>query len=323
MISINDVKRRLPENALCAFEQQFSPAVFNKLLLAFRAERVSSFRVNTLKAERQDVLRRLRSDSINVQEVGYIPNAFTTDGKNNKQLLNHPLTKNGEIYLQSISSMVPPLLLDPQPGSMVLDIAAAPGSKTSQLAALMKNTGHIDAVEPEFIRIERLRHNLTLLGAEIVETHHTTGQKFTAERLDHYDFVLADVPCSGEGRFSVYDRASYGNWRESEILRFSNLQKKLLSAAIRSAKKNAVIVYSTCTLNCRENEEVVHTVLQEFKGNVTVVPVPQNYKKITDVIPTFKSHAGTVYAVEISGALRVLPSQFTEGFFMCILKKNE
>lgn len=320
MRSIADVERYLPKEALEQLQSQFSPTVYNRLLLAFRTERVTSFRVNTLKADKSEVLQRLRKDGFKCTQVTAVPNGFYCDTNCDKQLLKHELAVSGHIYLQSISSMLPAEILYPSVNSSVLDIAAAPGSKTTQMAAIMGNTGHIDAIEPDFIRVERLKHNCALLGTDNVTIHHTTGQKFTADKHECFEYILADVPCSGEGRFSIHDRASYIGWKKNEINRLANLQKKLLAGAIQALQPGGKLLYSTCTLNCTENEEVIDAVLRDC-SSMTILPISREFYVGKNTIAPFTSFNGTKYSPELSKSMRVLPSETTEGFFICLMEK--
>lgn len=322
MRPIADVERYLPKEALEDLRAQFSPTVYNRLLLAFRAERVTSFRVNTLKADKLAVLQRLRKDGFKCTQVPSVTNGYYCDTNCDKKLIKHELTTSGHIYLQSISSMLPAEILHPAMNSSVLDIAAAPGSKTTHMAAIMGNTGDIDAIEPEFIRVERLKHNCALLGADNVTVHHTTGQKFTADKHEYYEYILADVPCSGEGRFSIHDRASYIGWKKSEINRLANLQKKLLAGAIQALQPGGKLLYSTCTLNCTENEEVVDTIIREY-DMMSILPIPRDFYIGKNTIAPFTMFNGAHYSQELSKSMRVLPSETTEGFFICLMKKNE
>jgi 16S rRNA (cytosine1407-C5)-methyltransferase len=251
-----------------------------------------------------------------------IPGAFLLDKNEDQRLLKTEAAQSGRIYLQSISSMLPPLILKPAPGETILDIAASPGSKTSQIAAMMKNQGHIDAVEPDFIRLERLKHNMELLGASIITCHQSEGQKFTPDRPAFYDRILADVPCSGEGRFNIHDKASYLNWKASELSRFSRLQKKLLVSAIQALKPGGTLVYSTCTLNPLENEEVVQSVIEEPALKIKLQEIDPVYHQFREKIRPFQEYNGRIFSKEVRKCLKILPSENLEGFFICLFKKQ-
>ncbi|WDU83892.1 RsmB/NOP family class I SAM-dependent RNA methyltransferase [Caloramator sp. Dgby_cultured_2] len=141
--------------------------------------------------------------------------------------------KEGQIYLQNLSSMIPPIILDPKEGEKVLDVAAAPGSKTTQMAAMMKNMGFILANEADKIRAERLKYNLKLQGVEIAEVRVGKGEKIGEEYPEFFDKVLLDVPCSGEGIISIKDPKTYRGWSLKEVERLFRLQKNYLKAHIK------------------------------------------------------------------------------------------
>ena len=130
----------------------------------FLAKKFRSFRVNALKADRVGIFTQLRTQGIHFQEVPWYPDAFIVDLIHAKQLLTSPLCVQGMIYAQGLESMLAPIVLDPRPGWQVLDLCAAPGSKTTQIAALMDNQGNIMANEPVRDRFFGLRRSLSYWG---------------------------------------------------------------------------------------------------------------------------------------------------------------
>lgn len=317
MISIDQLKKKLPKEALGLFENQFTPSQFNKLLLAFRETRKPSFRVNTIKSDRIEVIKTLQHEAIKTINVPFINNAYIIKG-DNKQLMNSSLIKEGKIYAQSLSSMIPALILSPRKNEKILDIASAPGSKTTQIAALMQNTGSIDALEPDKIRVQKLYHNIKLLGVSNVNVINQKGDYFYKGRELNYDRVLVDVPCSGEGRFNIHDVSSYANWRVKNIHKYSNLQVKLLKSAIYAAKANGTIVYSTCTLNVNENEKVIDAIMNDQNLDIEILDID---KKFRDLEESYNSFDGKNFDRSINKALRIMPSSKFEGFFICKIKK--
>jgi 16S rRNA (cytosine1407-C5)-methyltransferase len=231
-----------------------------------------------------------------------------------REVRDWELYRQGKIYLQSLSSMIPALALGPRPAERVLDVAAAPGSKTTQMAALMENRGFILANELDQVRAERLAYNLRLQGCGIAEVRIGRGERLGAEASDGFDRVLLDVPCSGEGRFIVFEPATSRPWSPRAITECVRLQKKLVASGVRAARPGGVLVYSTCTLNLEENEKLVQWALESFPLVVESIPLP---------IPG--SFAGMARGLDpsIAKALRVFPDQEREGFFVCRLRKRE
>ena len=131
--------------------------------------------------------------------------------------------EKGYIYLQSLSSMIPPIVLNPKPKKKILDLTAAPGSKTTQLSAIMENQGYILANELDKIRCERLKYNVDMQGAKIVEVVNGRGEKIGEKYQKMFDKVLLDAPCSGEGRFCARNVMSYRNWSLKTVKDLSKL----------------------------------------------------------------------------------------------------
>jgi len=178
----------------------------------------------------------------------------------------------------------------------------------------MENSGILDLIEPDFIRMERLKHNCNILGANNVRFHQTRAEKFRADESEIYHAILADVPCSGEGRFNLFDPPSYLSWRSKEIAKFAKLQKKILSNGLRLLKEGGRMLYSTCTLNREENENVILQLLEEYPGQISCLEINHNEFKFPELI---KLHEGKLRA------LRIIPSERFEGFFLCLLQKKK
>jgi len=309
----------MPQDLLKSLRDFFSPADYNKIINSFRIKRKSSIRVNTLKTDKSYVMKLLQKDGFKFRDIPLIKDAFVFNENLDNILLNHNLTKNGYIYLQNLSSMLPVLILKPEENENILDMASAPGSKTTYIAALMNNRGNIDAIEPDYIRMERLKHNAKILGANIINFYQTRGENFLKDIKNIYDRVLVDAPCSGEGGITIYDQKSYQNWKKNSIQKFNSLQKKLLLNGIRLCKKNGTIVYSTCTLNIYENEMVVDEILK--KERVIIEEIEDKFKDIEGYRKPFLSYENNIFDKSIARCLRIIPTDQYEGFFICKLRK--
>ncbi len=322
MKSVKEAIDIIGENKFVNVKKILSPSDFNNFINAVRSERKTTFRINTLKTDVQSVLQKLMHLKIKSVKYELLNNGYIVTDDNGKNILNSEPAKTGLIYLQSISSQIPPEILDPQPGELILDMAAAPGSKTSQIAALMNNTGKIDAVEPDFVRKERLDFNLKLLGVTNVTTYQETGERFAGDKENYYDRVLLDAPCSGEGRFNVYDKSSYGAYQPDKILKFHNLQYKLLNSALKAVKIGGTVVYSTCTINMLENELVLDRIYKDNKFGIKIIKVDPKFFKSPEFVQPILIHDGERLNENIKGALRVVPSTKIEGFFICKIIKT-
>ena len=265
----------------------------------FLAKKFRSFRVNALKADRVGIFTQLRTQGIHFQEVPWYPDAFIVDLIHAKQLLTSPLCVQGMIYAQGLESMLAPIVLDPRPGWQVLDLCAAPGSKTTQIAALMDNQGNIMANEPVRDRFFRLKAVVELLGAQ-VKLVSKDGRSFRGDGT--FDGVLVDAPCSSEGRFCVDNPKSYAFWSKHKVHAMAHKQKALLLNAGRLLKKGGTLVYATCTFGKEENEDVVDWFLQKTEGQFKLESID-----LKDV-PT--------YASSMPPCVRIMPGEFMEGFFL-------
>ena len=214
--------------------------------------------------------------------------------------------------MQSLPSMIPPIVLKPNEGEKVLDLTAAPGSKTTQIAALMNNKGYILANELDKIRCERLKYNVNTQGSTIIDVVNGRGELLGREHENYFDKVLLDAPCSGEGRFDASSAITYKNWSERTVRDLAKLQKKLFKSAYTALKQGGVMVYSTCTLNKEENEMVLQWALENL--NIKLLDINLEVKEAIPACNTGLNNS-------INKAIRVLPSKNMEGFFVAKIQK--
>jgi len=313
LASISDVKRRLPAEFIEFLYAEFSAGTADKMLYSFMGDRYTTLRVNTIKYDINSLMEYFKRENIKFDRVPWYKDALIIKNADERDLEKLDIYKNGYIYIQSLPSMIPPLVLDPKPGEKILDMTAAPGSKTTQMAAMMNNNGYILANELDKIRCERLKYNVELQGAKIVEVINGRGEQLGEKYNEEFDRVLLDAPCSGEGRFNINDVKSYRFWSVKEVNRLSNLQKKLLTSAFKALKKGGILVYSTCTLNKKENEEVVDWALKNLDLEILDIDL-----KINGAIRAFDDG----FNKNLSKAIRVLPSKELEGFFICKFRKK-
>ena len=299
MISINETKRRLPEKFIEELYENFSPLEVDNILIGINQDRFTTLRVNTLKYDIQSLMKYFKERNIKFERVPWYKDALIIKNAKEKDIQKLDIYNKGFIYLQSLSSMVPSLVLNPKPQDRVLDIAAAPGSKTTQLACLMENKGKIVANEIDKIRFERLKYNIDLQGATIVESINKRGEILGTIYEEEFDKVLLDTPCSGEGRFLAGNSATYRNWSEKSVKDLTKLQKKLILSAAKALKKGGELVYSTCTINKHENEEIVEFAEKEL--GLELISIDINIRE----------------AIKIKEkAIKILPSKTYEGFFI-------
>lgn len=310
MLSVLEVKRKLPEVFVEKLYENYTPLTVDKILAGMSGERNTTLRVNALKSNIQEVMKILKENGIKFERVPWYNDALIIKNVSEKQIQKLGIYEDGYIYLQSLSSMVPPIILNPKENEKVLDLTAAPGSKTTQMAAMMKNNGCILANELDKLRCERLKYNIEKQGAKIVEVNNGRGELIGKQFEGYFDKVLLDAPCSGEGRFLANDAKTYRGWSEKTVKELVKLQKKLFKSAYQALKVGGEMVYSTCTLNREENEEILEWALQELE--VKILKIEINFKNLAPVISKEE---------EINNAIRILPSKETEGFFVAKLRK--
>ena len=313
MLSILDLKRKLPSDFVDELYEQYTPITVDKILTGMLGERNTTLRVNTIKYNIQELMKYLREKNIKFERVSWYNDALIIKNANEKEIQKLDIYEKGYIYLQSLSSMIPPLVLNPKPGEKVLDLTAAPGSKTTQMAVMMKNDGYILANELDKIRCERLQYNIEKQGANIVEVINNRGEKVGEEYQEQFDKVLLDATCSGEGRFLGNNVGTYRNWSKRTVRELAKLQKKLFKSAYTALKPNGMMVYSTCTLNKDENENVLQWAIENF--NVKLLDINIDFK---EKMQGFNDGLDG----SINKAIRILPSKNMEGFFVAKLKKK-
>jgi NOL1/NOP2/sun family putative RNA methylase len=214
--------------------------------------------------------------------------------------------------------MVPPLILNPQKDDKILDICAAPGSKTTQIAALMGNSGVIIANDTSLIRLYKLRANLKIQGVINTQTARIPGQTIWQKYPEYFDRVLADVPCSMEGRFYTSDKKTFQDWSKAKIKKLSEIQKWILRSAVSATKPGGTIVYSTCTLAPEENEGVIDWIIKKEKGNIIIEEIDINGLTFN---PPLNKWGEKIYDPQIKLTKRILPGQEMEGFFIAKIRK--
>ncbi len=258
-----------------------------------------SFRVNTLKFSPEEAENFFKNQAIPYEwALAYGP-ALIVAAEAANQVLGSALAAEGKVLAQGLESMLAVRALDPQPGHAVLDLCAAPGVKTSQIAALMGNGGRLLANEPVRSRLYRLHALMKLMGAQAAVTS-KDGRFFRSREL--FDRILVDAPCSSEGRFRVGEPKTFGYWSTHKIHEMAHKQKGLLLNASRLLKPGGVLVYATCTFAPEENERVVEWLLKKTAGALKLQPLH------FPGVPT--------YPGPLEGCLRVLPTARTEGFFL-------
>ncbi len=257
---------------------------------------------------------KLRKYHIQLEPVKTVDGAFlVTDGVQNiGKTLEYTV---GKYYIQSLSSMIPPLIMKPTQDDVVLDLCASPGSKTSQIADYMGYRGTFYANEPNLERTKSLVHNLDRMGLSNLGVIMQKGQVLSKFFENKFDKILVDAPCSALG--IVQKRGEVGvRWSLTEAERIAEIQFKLLVSAIKMAKVGGEIFYSTCTLTLEENEVVLNKILNKYPVELVDIELP------VKSMPGFTSFLNEKMHPSLEKAHRIIPWDITsEGFFVAKLRK--
>ena len=290
---------QIPEFLYNNLVNDYGEEIALKIIDRYKLKRVVSLRVNTLKSNKEEVMKILNDNGISFKEVNYIPFALIIECDESR-IRELDIYKEGKVYLQSLSSMMPPLYLDLEEKSSILDMAASPGGKTSEICALMNNNISVTACEVNPIRLDRLKFNLDKLGCKNVAT-----LKVDARNLDQYfsfDNILLDSPCSGAG---TIEESNFSKINEKLVTNITKTQEALLRKALSVLKSGKTMIYSTCSILKCENEEIINKMMKEF--NIEIVPLETEF----ETLPS-----------SIDGVLTIIPSEETEGFFIAKINKH-
>ncbi len=212
--------------------------------------------------------------------------------------------------------MLPPLTLNANENDTVLDLCSAPGSKTTQLGEMMKNSGTLIANEIALDRLKMLVFNIDRMNIMNAGVVHSKGELLSKIYPDHFDKILVDAPCSGLGIIQKKNEVSNW-WSEDRISALGDLQLRLLIAAVKMVKEDGEIVYSTCTLTAEENELIINKVLEKYPVEIIDLELPVKSH------PAFNSYEGKKLNPSLSKAHRILPWEInSEGFFIVKLRKT-
>jgi len=305
-----------------AFEERLQEIIpkehYSAVWESFFRSKVLSVRINTLKISCDRVKEYFKKEGVRYSQISWMADALILDGIDAKELGFLNLAKEGEVYIQNLSSMLIPLILDPKPGESVLDMCAAPGSKTSQMAAMMKNEGVITAIENVKSRFYKLKSVVELLGAKNVNLKLMDARRFRSDIL--FDKILLDAPCSSEGRFNESTSKSFAYWSPRKIKEMRKKQKGLLRSAARLLKPGGALVYSTCTFSPEENEEVVNWVLKKQEAQLELLPI--SLKNLFCYPPVLRWN-NKEFDQQLKKSVRILPTEEMAGFFIAKLRKTK
>ena len=300
------MKNNIPEFLYNMLINQYGENITNKIIKGYSQKRPVTLRANTLKTNISYIKNFFDNLGFKYKEVSWYTDALIMENISIDQIKNLEIYKSGEIYLQSLSSMIPPIILSPQENENVLDMASAPARKATQMLALSSNKAFITACEKNKIRAERLKYNINLQSANRINV--IVKDSRTLDDFLSFDKILLDAPCSGSGTININDSKLEKYFTEDLVNRSTKIQFNLLKKAITLLKPGHEMIYSTCSILAKENEEILQHFIKSNK--VEIIPIDLNQFSDIDILP-----------VNINGTLCICPSDLYEGFFVAKLKK--
>lgn len=297
------MQNQIPEFLQKMLEKQYEKELLEKIIKGYNKERPVTLRINTIKAKEEKIKEELEKAGIKYKEVKWNKQALIIENTREEEIKKLEIYEKGEIYLQSLSSMIPPVILEPREGENILDMTAAPGGKTTQIAAISNNKTMITACEKNKIRAERLKYNLQKQGVKCTNVMQEDARKL--DEFFSFDKILLDAPCSGSGTENVKEE----KFTEELIKRSQKTQEELLTKALKLLKPGKEIIYSTCSILRQENEEIIQKVLLKTKAEI--VPIDESILEEIPLLP-----------VTIKGTICVCPTELYEGFFVAKIIKR-
>lgn len=244
---------------------------FTEELVEANNERPNIYlRTNTLKITRGELIEKLAEQNIKAEKVNVVEEAIKVEHL--KDIENNKLYKEGLFTVQDISSMLVGKVMNPKENSLILDVCSAPGGKTTHMATLMNNTGQVVSRDIYDHKLKLIKASANRLGLTNIDAQEFDGMKLDRESIAKFDYVLADVPCSGLG---IIRRKPEIKYKEKEEFReLPPIQKKILENAAKYVKVGGTLIYSTCTIQDNENINVVNEFLQKYK-NFELAPIKE------------------------------------------------
>lgn len=337
-----------------------TPEQVQTVVKGFGCTRRSSFRLNTLKRISPTLLQNVKNELgiSKLEPCSFYNQAFLLPFDQfvaPTKIKEMKCVVDGDLYFQSLSSMLPALCLDARPGFRVLDMCAAPGGKTTLLACLMQNSGNLVSNEKSFVRFQKLSSLVNRLagnnsciqllnedGRNLSNLASPSGKHAQMKAagkpknvvLESFDRIIVDVPCSGMGRMTDKRPKSFMHWSLLDLQHYSKRQKQLLTRATYLLKPGGLLVYSTCTLSPDENEDVVQFALDNnpevrlkhlsiaAHQPLPLLQVLHTAQPSSLALPGLVEYLGRKYTPEMSKTVRILPCESYEGFFVAAFERT-
>ena len=268
--------------------------------------RVTTFRINPLKSSCEESEAILNANSIDYKKCDWFEYAYIINSGEENRLRELDIYKQGKIYLQSLSSMIPAILIEPKEGDNILDMCAAPGGKTTLMSILSNNKALITACEKNKIRYDRLLYNIQKQGAKGINVINQDSRELSS--YFSFDKILLDAPCSGSGTL-LETVDSKGFIDKEYVEKLVKVQRKLLDKAITILKSGGILIYSTCSVFKEENENNISYILDKY-NNLKLEAINKEKYKDLELLPT-----------KYDETICIQPNEYYEGFFVAKIIK--
>ena len=288
-------------------ENEYGKDLKNTIIDGYKTKRATTFRANTLKTNSKIVEKYLNDHIMKYKKVKWSDEAFILIDNNENDVRSLDIYEKGKIYMQSLSSMLPAIILGPKSDENILDMTAAPGGKTTQLVALSDGKACITACEKNKIRMQRMKFNIEKQGATRANIMNEDARKL--DDFFSFDKILLDAPCSGSGTLNFNDKDLQTKFTKDLVNRSIKTQKELLQKAVKILKKGGELVYSTCSILKEENEKNLEQLIKNNK--LELIPINKDLFAEIPLLP-----------VTLEGTICVCPNELYEGFFVAKLRKK-
>jgi 16S rRNA (cytosine1407-C5)-methyltransferase len=314
----------LPADFLSRFDQLCPPALQADALASFQGPKAVSFRLNRLHPEADSVIPALRAAGLSPEPVAWAQAqgvmAWQCPPEQREPLTHGAWANDGRLYIQSLSSMLAPILLAPTADDWVLDLAAAPGGKTILMAEMMGNAGKISAVEPVSGRFHRLKANLERMGITNTRCYLKDGREIGRLKPDSFQRVMLDAPCSSESRFRTDEPDSTEHWSLRKVTECARKQERLILSAYDALAPGGHLLYCTCSYAPEENERVVVHLLKKRDG-AQVLPMPGWLMELPNVSAGLTAWQDKPLPEACTRSVRVWPTAEMDGFYLALISK--
>lgn len=290
-----------------------------KIVPLFSQRAKTTIRLNPLKGDVKKTKNSLVRNGYDLEQIPWEENTYFVLNKDKNEVSQSREYEEGKFYIQNLSSILASVVLNPKEEEKILDMCAAPGSKTTHLAALTNNKAEIIANDSEISRVNSLNRVVDQFGVKNCKVTLSDGEDFGKKYPVSFDKVLLDAPCSGEGMIYMRGPKPLRFWSIQKVNRYSQIQRKLIESAFLTLKHGGTMIYSTCTLEPEENEGIVTYLLEKYPNarieEIDLHPSIKHEKGIT-------KWSGNKYHPEVKKTIRITPSSEMMGFYIAKIFKE-